>query len=164
MKYEIQEWKEKNMLPLLNNDVDMIIFNDTPTCQVEIYNFISNFYKYNNIKANNDSCNSSNGTKSNGSNGSNGNGTKSIVSNALNAGYSFSSLPPFVKGFFKVSTCFLIKSINLLLLTLVQFRFLQFLVPQFLKCKKNQLNQNLLGQLRKYPKIPFFQYHPSYML
>ena len=45
MKYEIQEWKEKNMLPLLNNDVDMIIFNDTPTCQVEIYNFISKYYE-----------------------------------------------------------------------------------------------------------------------
>ncbi len=45
MKYEIQDWKKRDMLPLVLNDVDMLIINDTPTCQVEIFQFISKHYE-----------------------------------------------------------------------------------------------------------------------
>jgi hypothetical protein len=45
MQISVQNWKEKNLLPLVNNEVDLVVINDVPTCQVEIYNFISAHYK-----------------------------------------------------------------------------------------------------------------------
>ena len=38
MQISIQDWKERDLLPLVNNEVDLVVINDAPTCQVELYN------------------------------------------------------------------------------------------------------------------------------
>ena len=44
MKISEQEWSDRDLSPLVKNDVDLIVINNTPTCQVEIYNLISKYY------------------------------------------------------------------------------------------------------------------------
>lgn len=45
MKIEIQDWKERNLQPLVDNDIDLIVINETPTCQIQLYEFISKSYQ-----------------------------------------------------------------------------------------------------------------------
>ena len=45
MKISEQEWSDRDLSLLVKNDVDLVVINNTPTCQVEIYNLISKHYE-----------------------------------------------------------------------------------------------------------------------
>ena len=45
MDYIIQNWKNKDLTPLINNDVDLIIVENTPASQLNIFNFITEKYR-----------------------------------------------------------------------------------------------------------------------
>ena len=45
MKHIQQEWKNRNVLPIINNEVDLIIINKVPCSQTEIWNFLEPYYK-----------------------------------------------------------------------------------------------------------------------
>ena len=34
MQISIQDWKERDLLPLVNNEVDLVVVTDAPTCEV----------------------------------------------------------------------------------------------------------------------------------
>lgn len=44
MKYIIQDWKNKDLKPLLDNDIDLIVIKNTPPSQLKILNFITTHY------------------------------------------------------------------------------------------------------------------------
>ena len=45
MNIDEHDWKNKSLDSLVNNEVDLVVINNVPTCQVEIYNFISKYYE-----------------------------------------------------------------------------------------------------------------------
>ena len=44
MKYLIQDWKNKDLKPLLDNDTDLIVIKNTPPSQLKILNYITQYY------------------------------------------------------------------------------------------------------------------------
>ena len=44
MKHIRQDWKDRNVLPLLNNDVDLQVIEQVPCSQVDIWNFFSKHF------------------------------------------------------------------------------------------------------------------------
>ena len=45
MEISNQIWKDRDLTPLVDNKVDLVVIDETPTCQVEIYNFLSQYYE-----------------------------------------------------------------------------------------------------------------------
>lgn len=45
MRLERQEWKERNIEPLLNNSVDILIIEKVPCSQLQIYQFVTEHYR-----------------------------------------------------------------------------------------------------------------------
>jgi len=45
MDYIIQDWKTKNLKPLVDNDIDLIIIKNTPASQLQIFNFLTSYYE-----------------------------------------------------------------------------------------------------------------------
>jgi alpha-ketoglutarate-dependent taurine dioxygenase len=44
MKHTRQDWKDRDVLPLLNNEIDLQVIENVPCSQVEIWNYFSNFF------------------------------------------------------------------------------------------------------------------------
>jgi len=45
MEYLVQQWNEKNLEPLVNNDVDLIVVKNTPASQLKIFKFLEHYYE-----------------------------------------------------------------------------------------------------------------------
>ena len=45
MEISNQIWKDRDLTPLVDNEVDLVVINETPTCQIEIYKFLSQYYE-----------------------------------------------------------------------------------------------------------------------
>jgi len=45
MNIDEHDWKNKSLDSLVNNEVDLVVINNVPTCQIEIYNFMSKYYE-----------------------------------------------------------------------------------------------------------------------
>jgi hypothetical protein len=45
MKYIRQEWKTRNIIPLIDNEVDVLIIENTPCSQIEMFNFLTPYYE-----------------------------------------------------------------------------------------------------------------------
>jgi len=44
MDYIIQDWKAKDLTPLVNNDTDLVIIKNSPASQLQIFNFLTLYY------------------------------------------------------------------------------------------------------------------------
>ena len=45
MNYITQEWNNRDLTPLVNNDTDLIVIKNAPASQIKLFNFITSYYE-----------------------------------------------------------------------------------------------------------------------
>ncbi len=45
MNYITQEWNNRDLTPLVNNDTDLIVIKNSPASQIKLFNFLTSYYE-----------------------------------------------------------------------------------------------------------------------